>query len=521
MNATPPVSQAQPSSDAVQPEAPTSAAAANTRAGSQDFAAALSDAGGKPARKIAANKQHDPAPSGSALPAPGNQPPPGLAPPPPAKAEASAAADAAAIVKGAQGGAPGSVPGAIAGASTAPGDPSGATGGLTLPNLDPAAPLTPTPAAPPVLATSPTPAISVDAPAPSPANGPTATGSGLRVPHAASLRAPPMAETSTAATGSAVPTGNTRTAKLSDTTATLRSTALADSAPSSTDSNAPNDSTLSNGPATAGADAASQAAIAAAIAQGPSAPEPDSADLPSGAAAGSGSSADAALAAGAPAAALAQASAAAISAAAISAAVTAATAASVAQAVFAAAGTSAADKRAHGTTPDSLSGASNDGSVGAAQLLTSNTSTDTVPTPTFKVAAGVDTAQFGQGVADRVSLMMDGNLTSAKLQVNPPALGPIEVRIALQGGHAQVWLSSHSAVTRDALESSSSKLREMLGSQGFSHVSVDISQRSFQERSPQSQAYESAPAISGDAPVLAQASASMSRSASGLLDAYA
>jgi flagellar hook-length control protein FliK len=201
---------------------------------------------------------------------------------------------------------------------------------------------------------------------------------------------------------------------------------------------------------------------------------------------------------------------------------TAATVASVAQAVSATVGTLAADKRSHGNSSDStLPGASNDGSVGAAQILTSNAPTDSVPMPTFKVAAGVDTAQFGQGVADHVSLMMDGNLTSAKLQVNPPALGPIEVRIALQGGHAQVSFSSHSAVTRDALESSSEKLREMLGSQGFSSVSVDISQRSFQERSPPSQAYESAPSINAGAPVQAQAPISVSRSASSLLDAYA
>ena len=126
-----------------------------------------------------------------------------------------------------------------------------------------------------------------------------------------------------------------------------------------------------------------------------------------------------------------------------------------------------------------------------------------------------------RSVADRVSLMMDGNLTNAKLQVNPPALGPIEVRIALQGGHAQVSFSSHSAVTRDALESSSEKLREMLGSQGFSSVSVDISHRSFQERSPQSQAYQSAPSAGADAPVLTQAPLSIARNASGLLDAYA
>jgi flagellar hook-length control protein FliK len=117
--------------------------------------------------------------------------------------------------------------------------------------------------------------------------------------------------------------------------------------------------------------------------------------------------------------------------------------------------------------------------------------------------------------------MVDSNLTSAKLQVNPPALGPIEVRIALQGGHAQVWFTSHSAVTRDALESSSPKLREMLGAQGFGQVSVDISQRSFQERSPPSRGYAGAGAIGGESSVSVQAPSAASRGASGLLDAYA
>ena len=186
--------------------------------------------------------------------------------------------------------------------------------------------------------------------------------------------------------------------------------------------------------------------------------------------------------------------------------------------MLAAAEVGAADKR-HANSDTSSSGVSNDGSAGAAQLLISNSSTDSTAMPTFKVSAGLDTPDFGQGLADRVSLMMDGNLTNAKLQVNPPALGPIEVRIALQGGHAQIWMSSHSAVTRDALESSAPKLREMLGSQGFGQVSVDISQRSFQERSPQPQAYEALPAL-GELPGIQQ-TVSLAHSPSGLLDAYA
>src|SRR6202035_144023 len=110
----------------------------------------------------------------------------------------------------------------------------------------------------------------------------------------------------------------------------------------------------------------------------------------------------------------------------------------------------------------------------------------------------------------------DSNLTSAKLQVNPPALGPIEVRIALQGGHAQVWFMSHSAVTRDALESTSPKLREMLGAQGFGQVSVDISHRSFQERSPHPKGYEATPAIGSEFSASVQTPSATSRAASGL-----
>jgi flagellar hook-length control protein FliK len=518
MNAAPPVFQAQPLNDAVQPDTPASAASASARPASQDFAAALSDAGGKPVRKNAANKQQDLSASGSSLPAPGNQPPVALTAPPPAKTESLAAlvADAAAVVKASSGGAQGPGPSAIAAASTAAANASGMATTSTAENL--AAPLAPAAASAKLVPPAPAATLaSANSPATAGVEATTA-GSGPTMPHAASMR-------TLAAPG--LSTGATVAAKSSDAATNPGTIASGTSAPSSAHADAPSDSTFSNGPAgAAGADAAAQAAMAAAIAQGTNAPAPDSAfaddlstpgtDLPSGAAAVSGPAAGA-PADGAPAAAFAQASAAAISAA-----MTAAAAASAAQVVSAAASTGAADKRTHGNSPDStLSGASNDGSVGAAQLMTSNTSTDSAQTPTFKVAAGVDTAQFSQGVADRVSLMMDGNLTSAKLQVNPPALGPIEVRIALQGGHAQVSFLSHSAVTRDALESSSEKLREMLNSQGFSQVSVDISQRSFQERSPPSQAYESSPSISADAPVLSQAPQSISRSASGLLDAYA
>lgn len=185
------------------------------------------------------------------------------------------------------------------------------------------------------------------------------------------------------------------------------------------------------------------------------------------------------------------------------------------------AGVGTVDKHASKDAVDSsISGASGNAIAGAAPA-TVNPAGATA-TPTLKVAAGVETAEFGQGLADRVSWMVDNNLNGAKLQVNPAQLGPIEVRIAVQGGHAQVWLTSHSAVTRDALESSSPKLREMLGAQGFGQVSVDISQRSFQERSTHAQPYDWRPTALDSSVSAVQSSArSLSRTSLGALDAYA
>ena len=195
-----------------------------------------------------------------------------------------------------------------------------------------------------------------------------------------------------------------------------------------------------------------------------------------------------------------------------------------AQTAAALANIGSAGKSSHSGTGDSSSpDTGGGGAAGAAQLSANNTTTgtDAAPTPTLKVSQSVDSPDFSQGVADRVSLMVGSNLTSAKLQVNPAQLGPIDVRITVQGNQAQVSLTAHSAVTRDALESSSSKLREMLGAQGFGQVSVDISQRSFQERSTYAQPYDWTPSANGSAASASVTAVSTPRASSSILDAYA
>jgi flagellar hook-length control protein FliK len=160
----------------------------------------------------------------------------------------------------------------------------------------------------------------------------------------------------------------------------------------------------------------------------------------------------------------------------------------------------------------------------ALQQLTSNAagaSSDASPVPALRVHADVDSTEFPQSLADRVSFMVDNSWSNAKLQVNPPQLGPIELQIAVQGDHAQVMMSTHSALTRDALESSVPKLREMLSSQGFTQVNVDVSQRSFQERSSYTPPYAWTPSAADSAAPAAASSSAAPRTLLGVLDAYA
>jgi flagellar hook-length control protein FliK len=527
MSATQSISRTLPSNESVQPNG-SSAASQTNRGNSQDFAGALNDAGAaKPTRRNTTRNAHADS-SGGQLPPSGNQPPPaGQAPAPQGSSGGNARAAPAAAPVTTSAAAAGATSSGAGSSGTQADAPGGSPPVANAPAQDPSAPVTAAQAAL-IAAAS---AANPDAP------GPAADG-GMTMPHATAM-APPLSGTaSPGATASPAGTASPATVAAPTipagikTSASGRVAAAASSArdakpDANADEAAPTAATSAptSTADSAGSDPTAQAVMAAAGAQASvtstsdnSSPYDATVPDPSAAMQGvQGSNASPATDV---------ASTAMHAAASTAAAVTAATAASIAQVASAAAsaGAGAADKRSRDKGPDAtVSGASTDGTAGAAQLLSfsSSTSSTDTPTPTFKLPAGVDTGEFGQGVADRVSMMMDGNLTSAKLQVNPPALGPIEVRIALQSGHAQVWFTSHSAVTRDALESSAPKLREMLGAQGFGQVSVDISQRSFQDRSPPSKGYEAMPATGGATIASVESPSAHSRIANGLLDAYA
>jgi flagellar hook-length control protein FliK len=184
------------------------------------------------------------------------------------------------------------------------------------------------------------------------------------------------------------------------------------------------------------------------------------------------------------------------------------------------------DGRSHvGKDAATADGSLADGAAGLSQAnlqVPANAPAISSTFPPLPVHASVDSTDLAQGLTNRVVWMVDNGMNGAKLAVNPPQLGPIELRISVQGDHALISMVTHTTAARDALESSSPKLREMLTTQGFGQVSVDISQRSFQDRSGYTP-YEpkSSPAAAAESFAVTGIAAAAPRVPQGVLDAYA
>jgi hypothetical protein len=142
---------------------------------------------------------------------------------------------------------------------------------------------------------------------------------------------------------------------------------------------------------------------------------------------------------------------------------------------------------------------------------------------TLRLDAPIRSPAWGRELGERITWLVDQNLSTAQIKLNPPQLGPIEVHIALSGDSTQVSVTAHNMITRDALEAAAPRLREALSAHGLGNVSVDISQQSFTDRGlPQSRANAFEPWQALSSQVTASlASATQRLRLPGRLDAYA
>lgn len=88
--------------------------------------------------------------------------------------------------------------------------------------------------------------------------------------------------------------------------------------------------------------------------------------------------------------------------------------------------------------------------------------------------------RWQQLAAERTVTLLQQGIKSAELMLDPPELGPLQVRIQMQNDQAVIHFTSANAAVRDALDQSFPRLREMLQEQGVELMQADVSDQSSQ-----------------------------------------
>lgn len=107
-------------------------------------------------------------------------------------------------------------------------------------------------------------------------------------------------------------------------------------------------------------------------------------------------------------------------------------------------------------------------------------------TPTTVISQPLNHPGWGQALGERVQWMVGQHLQLANIKLNPPELGPLEVRIQMHHDQASVTFSALHGHVRDALEAAVPRLREMLGEHGINLADVNVAQQGFAGHSQQS-----------------------------------
>jgi flagellar hook-length control protein FliK len=104
------------------------------------------------------------------------------------------------------------------------------------------------------------------------------------------------------------------------------------------------------------------------------------------------------------------------------------------------------------------------------------------PTAVLEVPASVHGREFADALAQQIVWMADKDAQVAELRINPPELGPVEVRLEISGDEATVQFASAHAEVRNALDGAIARLRESMAQAGISLGEASVSAESFREQ---------------------------------------
>ncbi len=102
--------------------------------------------------------------------------------------------------------------------------------------------------------------------------------------------------------------------------------------------------------------------------------------------------------------------------------------------------------------------------------------------PALPVAPRVSSAEWGGAVGEKIVWMANQSHQVAELHLNPPNLGPLEVRLTISGDQASAMFVTHHSAVREAIETAMPRLREMLADNGIMLGNATVGSESFAQQ---------------------------------------
>ena len=162
------------------------------------------------------------------------------------------------------------------------------------------------------------------------------------------------------------------------------------------------------------------------------------------------------------------------------------------------------------------------------QTLVAPVSSNTAPPAPLRleIAMPLATPGWDQQLGQRVVWMSNQHGQIAELRINPPDLGPVEMRLTLdQGGQqASLQFSSPHAAVRETIENAMPRLREMMADAGIALGNTTVSGESLPRQATPDH-NRPAPQVFAETPLHAsvpgESSRTSARSGNGLVDTFA
>ena len=165
--------------------------------------------------------------------------------------------------------------------------------------------------------------------------------------------------------------------------------------------------------------------------------------------------------------------------------------------------------------------AASDAPISGATPLAHNTAAAGTPSST-RIDTPVGNRGWDSEFAQKVVLLANRHEGRAELNLNPPQLGKVEIKISVNGDQSSATFVSASPAAREALEQALPRLREMMAEAGISLGQASVSAESAQRGQDEAPtAGRDGRGSGAEAPKAAETAAQWVRRSNGLIDTFA